>query len=165
MTVAADLAQVRILVAAIGERTAPPWWPTQFLSPTGQKWMARVLPRTEFAARVSATTMAAVRAHEAAIGGRDRYHLFRLPSALESATQREARALSDHISDASLAEVLRQLGQFAGEHEGAPGTGPVLIADLAHIGRPATVQVLAATYLAAASTGRRVFPYFGDTAA
>ena len=165
MTVAADLAQVRVLVAAIGERTEPPWWPTQFFSPTGQKWMARVFPRTEFAARLSATTKAAIRVHEAAIGGRNRYHLFRLPGTLESATQREASALSDHISEASLSEILRQLGEFAAEHQAAPGTGPVLIADLAHIGRSATVQVLAATYLAAASTGRRVFPYFEDTAA
>jgi hypothetical protein len=164
VTVAADLAQLRILVAAVGERSEPPWWPTQFFSPTGQKWMARVFPRTEFLARLSATTKAAARVHDAAVGGRDRYHLFRLPSDLESTLGREATALSDDVSEATVAEILSRLGQLAGEARELLGAGPILIADTDHIGRSTTIRTLAATYLAAANSGIRVFPYFGETA-
>jgi CRP-like cAMP-binding protein len=164
VTVAADLAQLRMLVAAVGERTEPPWWPTQFFSSTGQKWMARVFPRTEFLARLSATTKAAARVHDAAVGGRDRYHLFRLPSDLESALRREATALSDDVSEATLAETLSRLSQLAGEQREGLGVGPILIADADHIGRSTTVRALAATYLGAAESGSRVFPYFEETA-
>jgi hypothetical protein len=162
--VAADLAQLRFLVAAAGERTDPPWWPTQFFSPTGQKWMARIFPRTEFLARLSATTMAAARIHDAAVGGRDRYHLFRLPSDLESALRREASALSDDVSVATLGEILRRLDQLAGDQREELGAGPILIADKKKIGRSTTVRALAATYVGAANSGSRVFPYFEETA-
>ncbi len=162
MTVVADLACLRVLVAAAGERTHPPWWPSQFLTPTGQGWIARVFPRTQFVARVSATTKAAARVHDAAVGGQSRYHLFRLPIELESAVVREVLPQSDEFPIATQDDILRQLGALATDVAAVSSTGPALIGPTSLIGRSITIRQLAATYLAAIVSGTHVFPYFEE---
>src|SRR5207244_4560780 len=73
---------LRLHVAALGERRSPPWRRTEFLSPTGLRYVQRLFPRTYLASALESATVAARHDHDANIGRRS-FHLFRLPAYLE----------------------------------------------------------------------------------
>ena len=99
-----ELALLRALVAALGERTTPPWWRTQFLTDVGLRALARVFPRTAPSAAVSSTTIAAQADHDKRIGVGRRFHLFRLPQDLERFL---SAALSEDQLRIRVAELVR----------------------------------------------------------
>src|SRR5215471_6648991 len=90
------LYHLRLYVAALGERLSPPWWRTEFLSPTGLRIVQRLFPRIYLAAALESATVAARRDHDANIGRRS-FHLFRLSAYMER----------------QLAELIRTEGAFA----------------------------------------------------
>src|SRR5580704_861343 len=78
-----ELYSLRVVIAAIGERTNPPWWRTQFLTEVGLRTITRIFPRTGVQSGIDSASKAARLEHNSRIGN-GRYHLFRLPSAVES---------------------------------------------------------------------------------
>src|SRR6267378_8116827 len=78
-----ELFLLRVVVAAIGERTSPPWWRTQFLTDVGLRTMTRIFPRTGISSGIESASKAARAEHDTRIGN-GRYHLFRLPEPVES---------------------------------------------------------------------------------
>jgi len=77
-----ELLRTRLLVAALGESLASPWWRTHFLQSTGLSRLERIVPRTFRLAALEGATAAARRDHDALVAPHS-YHLFRLPSAVE----------------------------------------------------------------------------------
>src|SRR5260370_1713187 len=75
-----NILQLRRIVAALGERTTPPWWRTQFLSEFGVRALTRVFPRTSASAALNSVLIAAREDHDKRIGIGGRHHLFRLPA-------------------------------------------------------------------------------------
>ena len=54
-----EILELRVAVAFLGEKGQNGWWQTQFLQPTGQRFLEFIYPRTVFAAGVNAASEAA----------------------------------------------------------------------------------------------------------
>lgn len=65
---------LRAVVAALGERTTPPWWRTQFLTDAGLRAVSRIFPRTAVSSAVTSACIAARSEHDRLIGVGKRYH-------------------------------------------------------------------------------------------
>jgi hypothetical protein len=156
---------LRALVGALGERTTPPWWRTQFLTPTGLSWLRRIFPRTAIHAGVASVAMVAKADHDSRTGGRGRYHLFKLPSVLEERLQAVCKdpALTADILvmlQGSEVSLLGQLRSLASNDIDKSAHGPVLLGPVERILDAKSLARIAASYLSSFSGGPRVYPYF-----
>ncbi|MBE7502024.1 MAG: BrxE family protein [Verrucomicrobiales bacterium] len=158
--------RLRTLVAFLGERGRHGWWDCSFLDNNGRRFLERPFPRTAFHAALRSACAAASAVHDAAIGRRGVFHLFRLPPEREAAmdlklSQVPAEALLHLVgsADVSIAE-LRKLA--APDLSGSPG--PIHIGTESQIGAPKSQAVLAAHYLLAFASGVRAYPYFASAA-
>lgn len=159
--------RVRTLVAALGERTSPPWWRTQFLKEVGLRAMGRVFPRTAVFAALKSTTIAARAEHDKRIGVGGRYHLFRLSSALE---QSLATAMLEDAfrfqAEAMIARgqegLVQELAAIASGRMIAPSDGAIRLGSIVRLAETAGVEELAAHYQSSFETNRRAFPYFEE---
>jgi hypothetical protein len=108
---AQQVALLRAIIAALGERASPPWWRTQFLTEIGLRTVGRIVPRTAVPAAVVSTSIAARAEHDRWIGVGRRFHLFRLPGApLATAPEALAErllAVVPHDDPVPLQEVVR----------------------------------------------------------
>jgi len=161
------LLTLRALVAALGERTTPPWWRTQFLTEAGMRAVGRIFPRTAVSAAVKSACIAARSEHDRLIGVGKRYHLFRLPTRLEHAI---ATSLADSALQSALADILREgtdrllgeLKSLSGERTVMRVEGPVSIGDVNRLDNGRGIAEFAAHYYAAFAQTARCYPYFEE---
>jgi hypothetical protein len=158
----AALARLRAVVAYLGEDDHFGWWPTSFLSATGQRVLAFNFPRTALSAGVNAATHSARRLHDERIGTAGAYHLFRLPFELESrihnyllATAAEAFASLVESREVAM-DALRTL---SGDETKA-GVGPVRVSSAARMMHRPSLRRTAACYAHAFVGDAQAFPYF-----
>jgi len=156
------MCHLRLHVAALGERLSPQWWRTEFLSPTGLRFVQHLFPRTCLAAALESATVAAQRDHDANIGRRS-FHLFRLPAHLERQLGDLIRSEST-FADAKIpdtpAQLVEVLEALALQGTTLTGTGPRLLGSINDISKPTTINTLASLYAYAARRGERIYPYF-----
>jgi len=162
-----QIAVLRVIVAALGERVTPPWWRTQFLTDFGFRTVARVFPRTSVRAVLYSTFAAARMEHDRRVGVGKRYHLFRLSGDVE-------RGISISTSDptflgevASLVanshhDLMQRLKNLMSDQTEAAIEGPITLGSVARVTRPDILSSLAFHYWSAFASGRRVFPYFTE---
>jgi hypothetical protein len=164
-----QLALLRGIVAALGERATPPWWRTQFLTEAGLRTIARIVPRTAVSAAVDSTAVAAGAEHDRWIGVGQRQHLFRLPSSLELRIGVALRA--DSIQSKLRAWLIGREGLLEGlttlssSTVRASAEGPIALGHARQLSSPASVAKLASCYLTAFKAGNRTYPYFEEEAA
>ena len=156
-----ELMRLRLLVAALGERLPQPWWRSQFLTPTGLRYMERVFPRRSVPVALESATVAARRDHDTNVGARS-YHLFRLPPHLEdqlAETIADGGINADDLPDSTegLAERLTQLSSAASLPS---GSGPKLLGTVTQVLKPAVLGSIAGLYARAAQEETRIYPYF-----
>jgi hypothetical protein len=162
----ADLLVLRAVVAALGERSDPPWWKTQFLTKVGLRNMERLLPRTAAGGALRSVIRAAQMDHDRKVGVGRHYHLFRFPMHLENALD---AMLEDPEQLGGLQELLvsedhllrSRLDELSGDPITA-GEGPINLGIVSRIGNPTSVGKLAAIYRLALLDGVRRFPYFEE---
>jgi hypothetical protein len=158
----------RYLVGALGETASPPWWPTQATTVTGQRFLARLFPRTYQLASLEAVSRAARREHDDRIGRIGVYHLFRLPSADEAAIydalrEPEATELLGGLGSVTDPVArLAALGELAGDAMVVDATGPIRRGTVADLHTGATLAEVCATYVAAFEGNRRAYPYLEE---
>jgi hypothetical protein len=162
-----QILRLRILVAALGERTTPQWWRTQFLKEVGLRAMGRVFPRTAVSAALKSVTIAACAEHDKRIGVGGRYHLFRLPVALEQSlaatmSEDEFRSQTSAIIAKEQEGLIQELVAMANGRTIASADGPVKLGSVARLAEKAGVEELAANYRLSFEMNRRTFPYFED---
>jgi hypothetical protein len=164
-----EILVLRTIIAALGERSAPPWWRTQFLTDVGLRALSRIFPRTASSAALGSVLIAASEDHDKRLGTGNggRYHLFRLPATIE-------QAIATAMSDASYApraasiavghsdELIQQLETIAQPGKTEAAEGPVRIGPWASIAKTGSIANLALHYANSFRTGRRAFPYFDD---
>jgi hypothetical protein len=155
----AMIVRLRLLVAVVGERLPRPWWRSQFLTPTGLRYLVRIFPRTYRAAAFASATVGARRDHDATLGTTC-FHLFRLPADLEDQIARATFPPGlDPIPD-SLEQVIAELDTLGTRNEEASKPGPRSFGPVKGITKPATVGALAFSYAQAAGSDQRIYPYF-----
>lgn len=162
-----QIAVLRVIVAALGERVAPPWWRTQFLTDFGFRTVARAFPRTSLAAVLYSAFAAARMEHDRRVGLGKRYHLFRFSGDVE-------RGLSTNTSDptflakvstlvaSSEHELMQRLKTQVTDQKDTSLEGPVTLGPVARVTQPDILCSLAFHYWNAFACGRRVFPYFTE---
>jgi hypothetical protein len=164
-----EILGLRTVIAALGERSAPPWWRTQFLTDVGLRGLSRVFPRTAASAALGSVLVAAREDHDKRIGkgSGGRYHLFRLPASIE-------QAIATAMSDASYApraasiaagrsdELIHKLEMMVQPGKTEAAEGPVRIGPCTGIAKMDCIANLAGHYANSFRTGRRAFPYFDD---
>lgn len=154
----AKMARLRGLVALLGSKKNAGWWDCTFMDETGVKFLANSFPRTASSAALHATTEAAQRLHDAALGKIGCYHLFRLPLRIEERLAEITEAESDFPSKE---DALAELETMAGAKIEAPD-GPVQIGVEKRILTDTALSELAAHYHSAFTKGIRCYPYFSS---
>jgi hypothetical protein len=159
------LAGLRLVTAATGERVAPPWWRTQFLTEAGLRSTRRIFPRTALGSALACVTEAARAEHDSRIGIGGRYHLFRLPPRIEQqlASSLNESAFSAELEDAikgGLEHVLSMLERLSTGAKLTPKDGPVSLGEIGQLLKSQSFAEIAALYRGAAASGRRSYPYF-----
>lgn len=158
------VAELRVLVGYLGEKTQANWWSSEFFSTTAAAFLAPIFNRTLFLAQYQGATTAAAKVHDEAIGVGRIYHLFRLPIGLEQAS---ADALSDvgfvgtiQARLASRELALARLAELAGKLESA-SPGPVSLGQMSQDLKPELTRA-AGFYFAALTSGIQTFPYMRE---
>lgn len=154
------LDRLRCLIALLGSKKHAAWWDCSFMDDTGIQFLSNAFPRSAAAAALHATTEAAQRVHDAALGRIGCYHLFRLPLAIEDRLL-EIRSAAPAIP--SKQDALAELAGMAGAPIDAP-EGPVQIGVESKILTDAALRNLAAHYHSAFTKGIRCHPYFSAEA-
>lgn len=163
-----NLLKARLLVAMLGESASPPWWRSQATSPTGQRLLARLYPRTYVSAGAQTAGRAARREHDARIGRVGAFHLFRLPSADESLIAERLgdlafqRRLGEIVALPGIEERLGLLKELAGRAKATVSPGPVLHGTIDELRSGVAFGRICATYAAAFRTGSPSYPYLED---
>lgn len=158
------LLELRTVVLGLGEAPQAGWWKSQFLSPTGLSFLARLYPHTYFAEAIRAGTLAAQDVHDANIGKGRVFHLFRLSQSIEREVERalaeDGQTLEKHLKDClgDKGLLLAKLADLAAGMDAAPAFGPVLLDTPSE----KVIATLAANYGQAFQQGKQVFPYFEE---
>lgn len=153
-----SLAKIRWYVSFLGSgsKKNAAWWDCSFMDETGIKFLSNSFPRSAAAAALHATTEAAQRVHDAALGRIGCYHLFRLPLPIEDRLL-EVQAVIPGIPTNQGA--LDELASMADAAINAPD-GPVQIGVEKKILTETSLRELAAHYHSAFTKGIRCYPYF-----
>ncbi len=151
-----SLVDLRWLVAVLGSKRHAAWWDCSFLDETGIKFLANSFPRSAVSAAFHATTEAAQRIHDAALGRIGCYHLFRLPLRIEGLLLEPKES---GVNFSSKENALAQLATMASAKINAP-EGPVQIGVENRILTDTCLSALAGHYHSAFTKGIRCFPYF-----
>lgn len=154
------LDRMRWIVALLGSKNNAGWWDCSFMEETGVKFLTNSFPRSAVSAAFHATSEAAQRVHDVALGRVGCYHLFRFPLTIEDrlleVRETEGNLLSkDHA--------LVELASMADVSINAPD-GPVQIGIEKKILTENSICELAAHYHSAFAKGTRCYPYFSAEA-
>lgn len=163
------LVHLQILVLTLGQPKHFGWWKSEFLSPTGLRYLQRIYPRDFFWAAIRSSVVAARDAHDDAIGVKDAFHLFRLPPAIENAT-RSIQMLTRTSIETEFSAMLDDQSRLLGALEALSGTaqttariGPVRTGSEKDLAKPEIIAQVAGLYLSAFQRNVKVFPYFEQT--
>jgi len=153
-----SLAKLRTCVAFMGEKEQANWWPSSFLSRSGEAFLTPVFPKTAALARVNGASGAAQVSHDEHIGIGDVYHLFRLPENIEHDIS-QLLAKDASVLEFIASEEIAQAGlQELSGNQSAQGVGPLLIEQDAI--DQALIARMAAAYEQGFSAGEQVYPYY-----
>ncbi|EIC22692.1 BrxE family protein [Thiorhodovibrio frisius] len=156
------IAELRLLVGFLGEKSQHDWWPSSFLATTSDAFLQPVFPRTTLLAQYHGLCEAARIVHDERVGIGRHYHLYRLPEGLE---QSMAQAVSAPEFAASVKprltsteSTLARLAELA-ETTNEPAEGPVLVGAFDTDQLNPLMQRCAGHYQAAYTKGYQRFPY------
>ena len=160
------LAELRILVGYLGEKSQYNWWTSSFFGAGSQAFLKPVFARTSLLAQYHGIKESAAKIHDEHIGvGRGVYHLFRLPEGFEQKLHALVSDESFHSRITPLIHdkvtALSALSQYAATVE-SHAEGPVHVGKVADLESKEVWQTVAGHYRNAFESGRQVFPFFVD---
>ncbi|NCG07469.1 MAG: BrxE family protein [Gammaproteobacteria bacterium] len=154
-------AEIRHIVAYLGEKEQFAWWATTTLSATGRKYHSMLFPRSATLSTTLAATKAAETHHDDLLGRKRSFHLFRMPSEVEQSFHAHYRNDTDTFNVYGKDNALARLVEIAGE-EKQVAEGPVQVGTQKQIRATKSIQALAGHYAHAFKTGVTVIPFFAD---
>ena len=151
------LARLRLSVLAAGEALPEKYWDSKGLSASGQGDLIAIFPRTSLLAAMTHATELARAHHDKQTRASGVYHLFRLPTDIETAIHHEMieSISNDHDVQANLWTEIDELPKA--EVEAEEGSINLNTLDLSTT-KP--IAKLAATYKAAMDKGLACVPFF-----
>lgn len=156
-TAIATLAHLRLFVLAAGESMPEKHWDSDGLSQTGQNDLLMIFPRTSLTAAATHAGKLAQAHHDERTRASGVYHLFRLPTEVESAIHQE---ILHHIpNDMDLETSLWSELEHLPKQSAAAQEGPVNLGEL-DLNKPKDIAKLAFTYKSAVDAGFSTIPYF-----
>jgi hypothetical protein len=153
-----SIVSLRVYVSFLGEKEQFNWWPSSFLSQSGETFITPVFPKTSTLARVNGASLAAQILHDEYIGIGDVFHLFRLPENIEHDISQFL------VKDVSILEFIKSKDiaqnelQELSAGEITQGIGPLLLED--DITHQAMTGRMASAYMQGFSAGEQVYPYY-----
>lgn len=154
-------AEIRHIVAYLGEKEQFAWWATTTLSATGRKYHSILFPRSATLSTTLAATKAAETHHDELMGRKRSFHLFRMPSEVEQSFHAHYRNDAFTFRAYSKDEALARLVEIAGEKK-QTAEGPVQVGTQKQIRATKSIQAVAGHYAYAFKTGITVIPFFAD---
>jgi hypothetical protein len=159
------IVQLRISVAALGEKNGAAWWDCSFLEEASIRYLSYAFPRAPELAALEGAFEAARRVHDTRIGVQGVNHLFRLPYEIElrlvDTMKMEIPDLCSYMKNAN-ADPSKYMSSLSGIASVAePGyEGPLKIGSSAEeMLTEATLKRMAAIYLGAFNSRKKSFPY------
>ncbi|MGQ7848550.1 BrxE family protein [Granulosicoccus sp. 3-233] len=160
-----SLAELRLLVGFLGEKTQHNWWGSSFIGATSEAFLAPVFPRTTMLARYHGVSEAAMLVHDEHIGVGANFHLYRLPDSLERAAAKvvatdSSKELMNSVlgsSEAALARLSELCVMDAEKVE-----GPVVVGNYSDAALNDMVQLSTSHYLKAFTGAYKCFPYMRE---
>ena len=160
-TIAATIAELRILIGYLGEKSQANWWSSDFFSPTATAFLTPIFNRSLFLAQYQGVTAAAAIIHDSTIGVGRIYHLFRLPISLEQASAEmlnDIRFVQTRLVNPEAALV--RLAELAEKQESL-SSGPILVGQLDQ-DIVADLMRAAGMYHAAFNADIQTYPYMRE---
>ncbi|WP_299876422.1 BrxE family protein [uncultured Cocleimonas sp.] len=152
------IVRLRVCVAYMGEKEQVNWWPSSFLSSSGEAFLSPVFPKTAALSRINGASSAARVIHDEYIGIGNVQHLFRLPENVEyeisQSLIKDASILETLTSEEAASAVLHELANG----DTTNGVGPLFIKSDSFDQN--MVTCMAAAYLQGFSSGQQVYPYY-----
>ncbi|MGI3187083.1 BrxE family protein [Nioella aestuarii] len=157
-----QIAELRLLVGALGERDNYGWWPTSFFSQSAKMFLEPVFPRTSILAQYHGILEAARRTHDEHLSAGS-FHTFRLPEEVEQDIQNVIASLLPDEIDGLLAHDrdsrLESLRVFA-DTQTENAEGPFLCGNAEDVLSGSALPKLASIYHGAFERGTHSYPYF-----
>ena len=118
-------------------------------------------------AALGSTTIVARADHDKRIGIGRRYHLFRLPTALEhvlidAMMEESFRVKATALMKEQRDDLLCELAKVANSRAVQTAEGPIRLVPAVRLSERSAIEEMAAHYRTSVETGRRVFPYFEE---
>ncbi len=163
-TIAATIAELRILIGYLGEKSQANWWSSDFFSLTATAFLTPIFNRSLFLAQYQGVTAAAAIIHDSTIGVGRIYHLFRLPISLEQASAemlndiRFVQTVQTRLVNPEAALV--RLAELAEKQESL-SSGPILVGQLDQ-DIVADLMRAAGMYHAAFNADIQTYPYMRE---
>jgi hypothetical protein len=151
------LARLRLSVLAAGEALPDKYWDSKGLSASGQGDLKMVFPRTSLIAAMTHANELARAHHDKQTRASGVYHLFRLPTVIETAIHHEMieSIPNDYDVQANLWSEIDDLPKA----EAQPEAGSINLNSL-DLTSTKAIAKLAATYKSAMSAGLTCTPFF-----
>lgn len=163
-TAVTSIAELRVLVGFLGEKSQANWWGSDFFGTTAAAFLTPIFNRSLFLAQYHGVTAAAAKVHDESIGVGRIFHLFRLPIGLEQAS---ADALNDVLFVQTIQAKLggrelamARLAELAINTE-STSSGPVSLGQMSQDLEP-ELRRTAGFYFAALTSGIQTFPYMRE---
>ena len=159
------VAELRLLVGFLGEKSQHNWWGSNFIGATSEAFLAPVFSRTTMLARYHGVCESAMLVHDERIGVGANFHLYRLPDSVERAAAKEvassdSKTLMNSILASSEAALTRLSELSITKADKAEG--PVVVGTYSDTGLKHILDQSARHYLLAFTDGYKCFPYMRE---
>lgn len=148
------IAELRVLVGYLGEKSQCDWWGSNFLGPQSKIFLSHPYPRTSFLAQYHGVCEAALLVHDEYIGVGKNYHLYRLPDSLEREIAKAAQELDINDKLKSTDEAFQALEQLVSGVVDK-NEGPVNVGTFSDASLEAILKAAASHYLQAFKGGTK----------
>ena len=160
----AQLAKIRLLVGALGEKDNFGWWKTNFFASSSKAFLLPLYPRTFPLAQYHGVVAAACRDHDERLK-LGSFHLFRLPEEVEQDIHALVNSWDSNSVQAIIgqdkASALSALADLSGAEEHIV-EGPILCGAVQELLSGSAQSKLAAIYHKAFASGLQTYPYFAS---
>jgi hypothetical protein len=156
------VAEIRLLVGFLGEKSQQNWWSSNFIGATSGAFLAPIFSRTTMLASYYGVCESAMLVHDGRIGVGANFHLYRLPDSVERAAANEVasstgKALIDSVLSSSEAALIR-LSELSLKNTDKV-EGPFFVGSYSDESFKDLLQQSASHYLNAFKGDYKCFPY------